>query len=103
MANVDIPEGLEELFEQSWFDHILHYGLLVGAIFQLICIAAIVVLPPTPEEAQEGDEVSGGGGEYGSGERTGAGKGDESGRSGGGGAVGGSGKKGSSKKARKRK
>ena len=99
MATVDIPEGLEELFEQSWFDHVLHYGLLVGAIFQLICIAAIVVLPPTPEEVQEGEEGSGGG-ESGEG-KTGTGKGDESSRSGGG-AVGSGPKKGS-KKARKRK
>ena len=53
MATVDIPEGLEELFEQTWFDHFLHYGLMVGAIFQLICIAAIVVLPPQPEEESE--------------------------------------------------
>ena len=52
-------EGLEELFQQTWLDHVLHYGLLVGAVFQLICIAAIVVLPPRPEE--EGDEESEGG------------------------------------------
>ena len=49
-------EGLEELFQQTWFDHLLHYGLLVGAIFQLICIAAIVVLPPKTEE-EAGEEV----------------------------------------------
>lgn len=59
MANVDIPEGLEELFEQTWFDHVLHYGLLVGAIFQLVCIAAIVVIPPSPEEEAENDESNG--------------------------------------------
>ena len=59
-------EGLEELFQQTWFDHLLHYGLLVGAIFQLICIAAIVVLPPkTEEEAGEEERTfnsEGGGG-----------------------------------------
>ena len=49
-------EGLEELFQQTWLDHVLHYGLLVGAIFQLICIAAIVVLPPRPEE-ESSDEL----------------------------------------------
>lgn len=49
-------EGLEELFQQTWFDHLLHYGLLVGAIFQLICIAAIVVLPPKTEE-EAGEEM----------------------------------------------
>ena len=51
MATVDIPEGLEELFQQSLFDHVLHYALLVGAIFQLVCIAAIVVLPSTEEDS----------------------------------------------------
>ena len=50
MASVEIPEGLEELFQQSLFDHVLHYALLVGAIFQLICIAAIVVLPAKDED-----------------------------------------------------
>lgn len=58
MADVEIPEGLEELFQQTWFDHFLHYGLLVGAIFQLICIAAIVVIPPTPEEDAQLDAAS---------------------------------------------
>ena len=48
-------EGLEELFQQTWLDHVLHYGLLVGAVFQLICIAAIVVLPPRPEEESSGE------------------------------------------------
>ena len=98
---VDIPEGLEELFEQSWFDLVLHYGLLVGAIFQLICIAAIVVLPPTPEETQE-EGGSEGGLDGDSVERSGTGKGDDSGRTGGG-MAGSSSKKGGQKKARKRK
>ena len=54
VVDIMTVEGLEELFQQTWFDHLLHYGLLVGAIFQLICIAAIVVLPPkTEEEADE--------------------------------------------------
>jgi len=101
MATVDIPEGLEELFEQSWFDHVLHYGLLVGAIFQLVCIAAIVFLPPTPEETQEDEESEEGMGGSGL-ERSGSGKGDDSGRTGGG-MTSASGKKGGQKKARKRK
>lgn len=50
MSNLEIPEGLEELFQQTWFDHVLHYGLLIGAVFQLICIAAIVIIPPKEEE-----------------------------------------------------
>lgn len=58
MANVEIPEGLEDLFQQTWFDHVLHYGLLVGAIFQLVCIAAIVIIPPKPEEESDGESGS---------------------------------------------
>ena len=88
---VELPEGLEELFQQTWFDHVLHYGLLVGAIFQLICIAAIVVLPPTPEENMEE--------EMGKGAGVGAGEGLNKV---GGGVVGGGIKK-AGKKARKRK
>ena len=42
MSSPDIPEGLKELFQQTWFDHFSHYGLFLGAIFQLICIATIV-------------------------------------------------------------
>ena len=56
-------EGLEELFQQTWLDHVLHYGLLVGAVFQLICIAAIVVLPPRPEEEGEDESEGDSGGE----------------------------------------
>ena len=98
MANSEIPEGLEELFEQTWFDHALHYGLLIGAIFQLVCIAAIVVLPLKAEE--EGESSTGNsspGGMLGS-----EGAGDTAG----GGAVttgGVSGQKKGGRKARKRK
>ena len=48
----------EELFQQTLFDQLLHYGLLLGAVFQLIAIAAIVVLPPKPEEEGETAEAS---------------------------------------------
>ena len=47
--------SVEELFQQTLFDHILHYGLLVGAIFQLIAIAAIVVIPAKSDEEEEGE------------------------------------------------
>ncbi len=58
MAGIEIPEGLEDLFQQTWFDHVLHYGLLLGAVFQLVCIAAIIVIPPSPEEESD-TETSG--------------------------------------------
>ena len=64
MSSPDIPEGLEELFQQTWFDHFLHYGLFLGAIFQLICIAAIVIIPPKSDEEEDaaGGETEGDGG-----------------------------------------
>ena len=63
MSTADIPEGLEELFQQTWFDHVLHYALFLGAIFQLVCIAAIFVLPDkSDEEETVGDSNQEGGG-----------------------------------------
>lgn len=62
MSSPDIPEGLEELFQQTWFDHFLHYGLFLGAIFQLICIAAIVIIPPKSDEEEDGETEGEGGG-----------------------------------------
>ena len=98
-----IPEGLEELFQQTWFDHLLHYGLLLGAVFQLICIAAIVVLPPKAEE--EADEASSSGEGEGPVSSQAGGREDSAAHTQGqvvkGGMAGGSGKK--SKKVRKRK
>ena len=53
---------VEELFQQTLFDQILHYGLLVGAIFQLIAIAAIVVIPAKSDEEEEGENGEAAGG-----------------------------------------
>lgn len=111
MSSPDIPEGLEELFQQTWFDHFLHYGLFLGAIFQLICIAAIIVIPPKSDEEEE-DSPSGGEGEGDGGGGTdgkkrqdvaqvvkGSGPGASSSQGGGGGKN----KAGTGKRARKRK
>ena len=38
------------------FDNLLHIGLAIGAIFQLVCILAIIVLP-FPEEEQKREEL----------------------------------------------
>ena len=103
MATPEIPEGLEELFEQTWFDYALHYGLLIGAIFQLVCIAAIVFIPAKPdEEATSVIGSSGQGPSYGGTAVEGAGDTPGGGTASGGGV---SSKKGGSggKKARKRK
>jgi hypothetical protein len=70
MSSPDIPEGLEELFQQTWFDHFLHYGLFLGAIFQLICIAAIVIIPPKSDEDEDSPSDGGAGEGDGRGGRT---------------------------------
>ncbi|XP_077868270.1 uncharacterized protein LOC102804487 [Saccoglossus kowalevskii] len=36
-------------------DQILHYGLLIGAVFQLIAIFSIVILPSADDEKIEED------------------------------------------------
>ena len=35
--------------EELWYEVLLRYGLYVGAVFQLICILAVIVLPPLKE------------------------------------------------------
>ena len=35
--------------EELWYEVLLRYGLYVGAAFQLICILAVIVLPPLKE------------------------------------------------------
>lgn len=102
MASSEIPEGLEELFEQTWFDHALHYGLLIGAIFQLVCIAAVVLLPLKPEEESDGYAENSSPGGSSKGMFSSEGTGDTTG--GGAATTGGvSGSKKGGKKARKRK
>lgn len=54
-----MSEALQELLKQTWWDQFLHYGLLLGAVFQLIAIAAIVFLPPASEEDEGEREKDG--------------------------------------------
>lgn len=39
------------MLDSPW-EELLHYGLLVGAVIQLVAIAAIFVLPSSPEDEQ---------------------------------------------------
>lgn len=44
---------LDELIDSSGyglFDTVLHYGLLLGAVFQLACILAVIFLPVSKDE-----------------------------------------------------
>lgn len=40
------------MLDSPW-DELLHYGLLVGAVIQLIAIASIVLLPSQPDNEEE--------------------------------------------------
>ena len=35
--------------DELWYEVLLRYGLYVGAVFQLVCILAVIVLPPLKE------------------------------------------------------
>lgn len=43
-----IPEEL--LPPEEWYEPYLKFGLYVGAAFQLVCILALIFLPPTTKE-----------------------------------------------------
>ncbi len=44
--------------EEEWYEVLIRYGLYIGAAFQILCILAIVVFPPSSsdqaEESQSG-------------------------------------------------
>ena len=52
-----------DVMETTWdlLDEVLRYGLFLGAIFQIVAIAAIVVIPPkeTQDVDDRGDTVDG--------------------------------------------
>ncbi|XP_036336946.1 protein anon-73B1 [Rhagoletis pomonella] len=43
--------GLDKYSSEDFFNMLLRYGLFAGAIFQLFCIGASILLPPTCEES----------------------------------------------------
>jgi len=44
---------------ETWdlLDEVLRYGLFLGAIFQIIAIAAIVIIPPKETQDDDGKET----------------------------------------------
>jgi len=53
------------LTETTLFDSVLKYGLFVGAIFQMMCIAAVIFVP-SKDDRKEGDTSDEDGSEHGS-------------------------------------
>lgn len=46
-----------EIEEPTLFENILHYGLFVGAIFQIICILAVIFIPKSESEQDNEEEL----------------------------------------------
>lgn len=49
-----IPEDL--LPTEEWYEPFIRYGLYFGAAFQLICILAVLVLPPGGKKSDNLDD-----------------------------------------------
>ncbi|XP_035677075.1 protein MANBAL-like [Branchiostoma floridae] len=49
-----------EIPPETLFDKILHWGLFLGAIFQMVAIAAVVLLPRKAEEQEPVEELQNG-------------------------------------------
>ncbi|CAH1264900.1 Hypp3091 [Branchiostoma lanceolatum] len=45
-----------EIPPETLFDKILHWGLFIGAIFQMVAIAAVVLLPRKAEDQEPVEE-----------------------------------------------
>ena len=46
----DMEQLIPESTSSSLLDTILHYALFLGAIFQLVCIFAVIFVPPRQDE-----------------------------------------------------
>ncbi|XP_076029605.1 protein MANBAL [Oratosquilla oratoria] len=53
------------LTETDMFDEVLKYGLFLGAIFQLVCIGAVIFVP-SRDDKKDGDSSDDDGSEHGS-------------------------------------
>ncbi|XP_055400974.1 protein MANBAL isoform X2 [Bubalus kerabau] len=50
----DLDFSPPEVPEPTFLENLLRYGLFLGAIFQLICVLAIIIPVPKSHEAGEG-------------------------------------------------
>jgi len=57
-ADFDPLEGLPEhlLPKEEWYEQYIRWGLYVGAAFQLVCILAVIFLPPQDKD-QNGESA----------------------------------------------
>ncbi|EFB14845.1 hypothetical protein PANDA_003173, partial [Ailuropoda melanoleuca] len=46
----DLDFSAPEVPEPTFLENLLRYGLFLGALFQLICVLAIIVPVPKPHE-----------------------------------------------------
>ena len=57
-AETDTSEFPPLFPEELWYEVLLRYGLYVGAAFQLVCILAVIVLPPIKEGSDSSTAVN---------------------------------------------
>jgi hypothetical protein len=46
--------------KETWYEVLIRYGLYIGAVFQMICILAVILLPsePVPKEPSDDEDKS---------------------------------------------
>jgi len=53
----DHHEKIAQLIpKETWYEVLIRYGLYVGAVFQLICILAVILLPAETEDKDSSEE-----------------------------------------------
>lgn len=50
--SADLDLSTPEVPEPTFLESILRYGLFLGAIFQLVCILAVIVIPTSKGDEQ---------------------------------------------------
>ena len=42
--------------KETWYEVLIRYGLYIGAVFQMICILAVILLPSEPVQKEPSDD-----------------------------------------------